>query len=238
MTLTLMAARDRPRSATRPDVTPAPVLSPPAAAGPRTRPPPAPPGTANSPLASCRMNARQRVAPVELALHRHEAAQRVGLPGDEEQPGVRRAVRRGSRRGRRTGGAAWPRRRSGRGRGDPDVRVAGDRRGRRPAPIFVQVHRGRLGAAGQRRAVGLAPPDDLLLVVQRAACPSRPAASGSGVRPRTSRPPSTPGSPPRRARRSAASKSGSEGLGLLVPSTWPIRLRAVIGCGGGARACG
>ena len=103
-------------------------------AAPRTRPSPRRPAprTARSTRAG---GTRDSASPaVELALHRDEAAQRVGLPADEEQPGVRapRPSRMPSwyENGRRSIAAPpfWS------GRGDPGVGVDRDRPDRRRRP--------------------------------------------------------------------------------------------------------
>ncbi len=94
---------------------------------------------------------------------------------------------------------------------------------------LLQVRLGRLGAAGQRGAVGLAAPDDVLLLLERELLPvveehADAAYDGVGAARHPRRAPA-----PDAGTKIRWSKSGSDGFGLRVPSIWPIRLRAVMG---------
>ena len=236
MTVTLMADGCDPRpglrrapSDERPPGATRSRFSPPAAAAPRTRPGPRPPGTAKSPLASCRRNGDRASPRSSLrctgtkpcsgsACQQTKSSPASGAPSGAEAVVVREGAPQHA-----------PRRRSGPGARDPGVGVDRD----------DEARRRRRSCRGPSAVVSVPPdsgaPSDLRRPmtfswrVERRASPSRRGASGSGVRPRRSRPPSRPGLAAEAGTKIRWSKSVSDGLGLLVPSIWPIRLRAVMG---------
>ena len=113
--------------------------------------------------------------------------------------------------------------------GEPHVRVGGDER-RAAAAGRAEVGLRELGAARERRALGLGPADDLLLLAERRAVPGlddHPDPPDREVRAAREPAPAARALSPAAPRRARSTSAVSSAFTLAVPSLKPSRFRGV-----------